>query len=301
MRRARFSRGQVVVETAIIMPLFVFLILGLLQMGLMTQARVMAKYAAYKAVRAGSLRQGNPDAMKNAAMAVLVPVIGRATSDAKDGHPYRTDDVGRYNSAWQNLKTQTHDNGVPLVEIKVCNPERGQVDQNSDFDDPRKALKQAGPTNQAPPPDPDDPDPTGGGGQPQQQTPGVSPGQNSDWKSFNATKLQIQVTVFYRMYIPFANWMVWRLASGKEQGSPKKMRWLGWKDDPGRATTRTHSVDTLNNQLISLANNRKYVMPIRTSYAMRMQSNFDQAAIQNLPSGSGGGTSRDCFVPWKRK
>ncbi len=36
------------VETAIVMPLFVFIMLGTLQLGLMHQAHAMTKYAAYK-------------------------------------------------------------------------------------------------------------------------------------------------------------------------------------------------------------------------------------------------------------
>ena len=42
-------------ETALVLPVFVFLILGLLQMGLMSHARVLTKYAAFKAVRAGAV------------------------------------------------------------------------------------------------------------------------------------------------------------------------------------------------------------------------------------------------------
>ena len=39
--------GQAFVETAITMPLFVFVILGTLQLGLMHQAHALTKYAAY--------------------------------------------------------------------------------------------------------------------------------------------------------------------------------------------------------------------------------------------------------------
>ena len=66
--------GQAAVETAIVMPLFVFIILGLLQLGLMHQAHLMAKYASYKAVRAGSLNRGDKEVMRRAALAVLLPL-----------------------------------------------------------------------------------------------------------------------------------------------------------------------------------------------------------------------------------
>lgn len=296
------------VETAIIMPVFVFLILGLLQLGLMHHARVMAKYAAYKAVRAGSLNRGEREVMEKAALAVLVPVLGRNTPS---GAPSKTDSAGAYNSGWNILKNNQQDN-VDFVDVVVCNPQRSQVTSTSNFDDPRDALGQGrGGTT---PPDPDDPGGGGGGGLP--GLPGfgggaTAPPQDFGWQQFNATKLQIQLTVFYRMYIPFANWMVFRLAVGEETGSPKKMRWLGWKKDPNDPKS-----ETIKRRLLSMADSRKYVMPIRTSYAMRMQSNFSEDAASNLPNAGGRGTNtcgdtgkfgngpcnddNKCRIPWKK-
>ena len=47
--------GQAMVETAIIIPLFIFILLGILQMGLIYQAKVLLKYAAYRAARTGPI------------------------------------------------------------------------------------------------------------------------------------------------------------------------------------------------------------------------------------------------------
>jgi len=285
MRRVRRARGQVVVETAIVMPVFVFLILGLLQLGLMHHARVMAKYAAYKAVRAGSVNRGEKGIMEKAALAVLVPVIGR---NSTAGAPHRADSAGAYNTAWNNLKNNTQ-GAVPFVEVAICGPKRSQIAQDGNFDDPRAAQGQG--AGAAEPPDPNDPAAPPG---PALPTPGVGSAQNFGWSGFNSTKLQIQVTVFYRMYIPFANWMVWRLAVGEETGSPKKQRWLGWKKDPNNP-----AAETLKSRLMGLAAQKKYVMPIRASYAMRMQSNFSRNGHAALPNG-GSGTSADCKIPWAR-
>lgn len=300
MRRARRARGQVVVETAIIMPVFVFLILGLLQLGLMHHARVMTKYASYKAVRAGSVNRGEVEAMRKAALAVLLPVLGR---DSSVGAPHRTDSAGAYNAAWNNMKNNTQ-SGVPFVEVVVCNPQRSQVSQNANFDDPRDALGQGKGGSEPAAPDDTDPNGGGGGGLPGLPAiPGVGAGgatsgpQDFSWQQFNATKMQIQVTAFYRMYIPFANWMVFRLAVGEETGSPKKMRWLGWKKDPNNPEAKT-----LKDRLLGLANSRKYIMPIRASYAMRMQSNFSRNAQSNLPNGNRatntGKQDDKCRIPW---
>ena len=42
-------------EAALTLPLVVFLILGTLQLFMMLQGRIMAEYAVFKAVRAGSV------------------------------------------------------------------------------------------------------------------------------------------------------------------------------------------------------------------------------------------------------
>jgi len=274
MKRQRSRRGQVVVETAIVMPVFVFLILGLLQMGLMHHARVLTKYAAYKAVRAGALRRGEPDPMKRAALAVMLPVLGRASAT---GAPYRTDDIGKYNMAWASMKNGTQQCSgkcADFIEVNVCNPLKNQANVKNDFDDPRKAMGQS---KSSPPPEPEE-----------GETGAPPPADaNFDWKGFNSTKLQVQLTTYYRMYIPFANWMVWRLAVGKEAGSPKKMRYLGWKADPNAPAATTL------NSLSAAADQKIYIMPIRASYAMRMQSNFSQAGIGGLQG------SNTCKKTWQ--
>jgi hypothetical protein len=72
--------GQAAVETALTMPLVVFLLLGGLQLFMILQARIMAQYAAYKAVRAGSLMHGSCEAMTHTALAALMPTITRTDS-----------------------------------------------------------------------------------------------------------------------------------------------------------------------------------------------------------------------------
>ena len=138
---ARERRGQVAVETAIVLPVFVFLILGLLQLGLMHHARVLAKYAAYKAVRAGALQGADRDVMEKAALAVMVPVMGR---NSTAGAPFRTANATDYNLAWQQLRTNQQAPGVKWVDVEVCNPGKTSVNPDADFDDPRVATRLMG-------------------------------------------------------------------------------------------------------------------------------------------------------------
>jgi hypothetical protein len=75
MTRTRRDSGQANVEAAIILPLVLFTILGTLQLFMVLQARMMAQYAVYKAVRAGSVNHGDCAAMKHAAIAALQPTL----------------------------------------------------------------------------------------------------------------------------------------------------------------------------------------------------------------------------------
>ncbi len=83
MRRARTHRravGQAAVEAALTLPLVVFLVMGSLQLFMIFQARLIAQYAAFKAVRTGSLMHGDCLAMTHAAIAAVLPAITRVDS-----------------------------------------------------------------------------------------------------------------------------------------------------------------------------------------------------------------------------
>lgn len=71
------TRGQVAVETAMVLPLLVFLALGLIQLTLMQQARLMTEYAAFQAARSGAVWNGNLERMRDAAVLSLLPTMGR--------------------------------------------------------------------------------------------------------------------------------------------------------------------------------------------------------------------------------
>lgn len=272
------------VETAIILPVFVFLLLGILQLGLMHHGRLMAKYAAYKAARTGSVHRVQHDKMVNAALAALTPVQGR---DSAAGAPYRTTSGAEFAQAWRNHSDNRQET-IPIIEVTVCNPLQGMITEQDDFDDPR-TLNKGSPLPPAPPaagPDPDPNDPSA------VQTQDLSAA--GDWRAFNAAKLQVQVTVYFRLAIPFANWMIYRLAAGQtdaafRKGTGEKIRWLGWKKDETKSATRT-----IVAKLGDLADQRKYFVPIRQSYAMRLHSNVWDVQ-RNLPG------SNDCKIPWRKR
>lgn len=65
--------GQAAVESALTLPLTVFLLLGTLQLILLLQARVLAEYAVFRAVRVGTTNHARCRPMMDAAVLVLLP------------------------------------------------------------------------------------------------------------------------------------------------------------------------------------------------------------------------------------
>ncbi|MFL5347534.1 MAG: TadE/TadG family type IV pilus assembly protein [Hyalangium sp.] len=176
--------GQAAVESAIILPLFVFLLLGVLQLGLMHQARLMTKYAAYKAVRAGAINNAKKSVMENEALAVMLPLV----SEGRRGGEYiqTINSASDFTTKWNTPGVQGNrmpDTGLQYVEVVTCGPTTAEAGGGSsgemDFDDPQVAA-------------------------------------SDDWQGNNRTKLRIQVTFNYRMPIPFANWVIFKAAMNRE-------------------------------------------------------------------------------------
>lgn len=169
-------------ESAIVLPLFVFLILGILQLGLMHQARLLTKYAAYKAVRAGSLHSANKQRMERAALAVLLPMVSR---DAGGGeHLMATHDAGGFNTKWswpQVLSNKMAEADLPYAQVTICGPQKDDFPGASEvnFDAPAMTV-------------------------------------SDDWRKGQRTKLRVQVTFNYRMPIPFANWVIFNASRNRE-------------------------------------------------------------------------------------
>jgi hypothetical protein len=111
----RLESGQAAVETALTLPLFLFVMLGILQMAIAYQARICTEYAAYKAARAGSVYRADCTKMEKAALMALIPSVSRTGGS--------TDLRGNYIKAAQLLmaKNEPPNNpagvGTPLVMV----------------------------------------------------------------------------------------------------------------------------------------------------------------------------------------
>jgi hypothetical protein len=178
--------------------------------------------------------------MERAAVAVLLPLI----SQDRGGGEYiksissASDFSAKWN--WPGVK----DNKMPdqpslkFAKVTICGPTKSEVGgggaKEFDFDDPANA--------------------TGG---------------YDEWEKGQRTKLRVQVTFNYRMPIPFANWVIHAAARNKEV--PEVLR-LGKKNSGGlKSLDRGGSG---SDPYASAASRGLYILPIRATYTMRMQSNF---------------------------
>lgn len=106
--------GQVMVEQALILPMMVFMVLGIIQLTMLQHARLATELAAFNAARSGIVYNGDPDKMTNAALVTLIPTYSRADT--------AMDFAQRYVEA-QIMQFLTEDIlGVPMVEVTILEP-----------------------------------------------------------------------------------------------------------------------------------------------------------------------------------
>lgn len=239
------------------MPLFVFLVLGLLQLALLHQARMLAKYAVYKAVRVGSIHNAKMESMKRAAMAVMLPMMGRQTTWS-----FYNATPGKFGQSWAKAEGQlSSPDKFPPLDITICDPV-GNV--TGDFDDPYGGMAQTG-----------------------------------DWQQDNKGRLAIQLQVNYQLVIPFANGVIWHMVRGSEKAellrnlrlASANDKYQGEMDKWKTVTGETRTVNKFDG-IVTNGASSTYVLPIRTSWSMRMQSNFLNRNGFKLPS------ENKCKIMW---
>ncbi|RKH49160.1 pilus assembly protein [Corallococcus sp. AB049A] len=250
--------GQAAVESALVVPLMVFLILGTLQLTTLHHARLMTEYAAYRAVRTGIVNHGNCPTMERAAYMALVPTLGppRTGGRGRADTLVNAMDVHDAYTLWHPDVNQYFP-GSPLkrVLVEVLNPEPGKLNglfstygshlggKEIDFDDYRDATV------------------------------------------IEANLLSVRVTYFYELRIPFANWQLHSFYMGREVlGQLKGVGFLTQKAPGGGSASQYLEQDGASRgnayfkELARLAGAQTYAIPIVATSTMRMQSNLIQGA-----------------------
>lgn len=280
--RIRGEGAQAMVELALIAPLNIFMLLGILQLGLAQHAQLLTEYAAFCAARAGIVHHGNPNAMKEAAFLALQPTFARVFDSNKPNQTLiRT--IGRL-AAYQQMgmKAYLGAEAAKWEDFGKANRTLGEavavLAAHSDFDFIRIETV-----------------PNGGSGRYGTLGRNVRSGHPSQEIDFDdvssiqaieANVLSIRLTYYYVMRIPFANWVihnVWaagvantKLLLSEITGARRttELQEAYFVNAGGaRLTAELAALGGEMRVLAFLARAGVYAIPIRATHAMRMQSN----------------------------
>jgi TadE-like protein len=278
--------GQAAVESALVLPLMVFLGLGIIQLTMMQQAKLMTEYAAYCAARAGIVWNGNNERMHDAAITALLPTLGRTDTLpqlAKTWGLARLHDEALQQLAWPNKNTLVPatvngSNLFGLVRVDTVNP--------SWYSPVRSVWKLRSAINWREL-DFDGPD----------SYPQVPALETKIARFFNlplpddaeevyrkATVLSVRVRYWYELRVPFANWLIFTSWWASNAGTPIR----GMAHQKGYDTLHRSEMAVLwglatgGIPLLSKRVGRRYFIPLTATYSMRMQSNFYHKWLMHL-------------------
>jgi hypothetical protein len=243
MRRRRES-GQAAVETALTMPLTLFMVLGSLQLFMLLQGRLMAEHAVYKAVRSGVVNYGDCTAMTHAAVAALLPSFatflsptsGAPTPAAAFAEAFRLRTQGKPDdNRFDPVKDAPHDRAI--VWIYRESPKKGDLssETENDFDDPDRDLTRGA------------------------------------W----GYRLEVRMIYWFPLRIPFANWVMsamFRSYFGLQSYSAVNPLMPAQTASWNRKYASNGITGALATEYVLRHNAQQYTFPITVSYAMRMMT-----------------------------
>lgn len=115
-------------EFLVILPVMLLLIFGSIQFALIFHAKITLNYAAFEAVRAGTLGQGRFDEVKEGFSRGLAPLYSYFESDAQIRNSRKGDAAGDQIEAFQMARNKIYeefDSPNKLVRIERLNPTDG--------------------------------------------------------------------------------------------------------------------------------------------------------------------------------
>lgn len=286
-RLLRNESAQAMVETAIVCPMVIFFMLGVIQLGMMQQARLMVEYAAFNAARAGSVWNMSQWHMHRAAELSLVPTRPRFPGVALAGRIENHADLfaSYLEVVAANAGADAATSLIPnlgedlsmdakIINVDILNPRSEHFGESEELDFDNPALRKS-------------------------------------------TQLTIRLTYFYKLVIPFANWVIynawfelraqqlglatWILSLANQLGAnfsilnrpflafDAKNYFLD-SSALGLILGLLNSNDISNNyeglnygdffMLATLASAEQYYMPLITAHTIRMQSNPYKCVVE---------------------
>jgi hypothetical protein len=241
------------------LPLTIFLILGTIQLFMMLQGRIMAEYAAFEAVRAGSRHQGNCDMMMQAALGALLPNVVSFLGDATPGGS-PSEKLGRaFRDRWKGNDAKFH-----KLDHTKSSFGGASLQGESIF-----WLARPLPTNVPSPEDSNFDAPVQNGG---------------------GMRLEVRLIYWFPLRIPFADWVMTRMFMAHfgiqdyNDANPlipaeKKAGWTPGGSPP--------SLDSqIRSKYQELVTAQKYVFPIQATYGMRMMTPAQSRYFEKQNCGS---------------
>jgi hypothetical protein len=245
-RAGRNERGQAAVESAIVLTLLLFCLLGIIQLASIQNARALTQYAVFNAVRAGAVGYGDCTRMTHAAFTTLLPAIEpfTASSPGDPGQGMANAFAARFTPPSTFKYSAVRDAGMSgevhdrdILWLRREQPTKAVVDsfppgQNDEFDDPEITQAQL--------------------------------------------RLEVEMVFWFKLNIPFANWVISRLALAHwgliafTERNPivNNGQFVDWSEDlkppPFDALIAAELADRVNNKM--------YEFPLRGSYTMRMMT-----------------------------
>jgi TadE-like protein len=245
----RSQSGQAAVEMALTLPLLIFMILGVLQLSMAVHASLLAQYATFRAVRAGSLGHGDCLKMMHAAALALMPAyarpykrgLGPAAAAARLAGEWGArrgpQQIPRY-----DLTRDGHDESIvwiyrdsPTVSEVARLTTPGGVGEDLRFDSVLNA---------------------------QDALLGRTP-----------TRLELRTVFWFPLKIPFANWVINRMALANFGLRPYRAvnpllptQTANWSGSAGRLSPDVAA------EMLARSNRGHYVLPILSVAAMRQMT-----------------------------
>lgn len=132
---SRRELGQAQVESALTLPLALFMILGAIQLFMIQNARVMAEYAAFRAARAGSVNHANCTAMLHSALAAVLPAFRATNGVAPLANAFDAVKDNKFGSGY-GMSNGIDVGDEDVVWIYRDSPRLGDIsgEEDSDFD-----------------------------------------------------------------------------------------------------------------------------------------------------------------------